>query len=181
MRVHNFDESLASSHAAEVLPFWEECYRSAFGKYFAAMVSHRDDGEHQRAGIDRSVVLTNSKQILIDEKVRFEPWKDIALEYVSNDRTNTPGWVCKPLRADYIAYAVAPLGICYLLPVIQLPSAWDIHGDDWKGKAATRQQGYKNVRAPNPSYFTLSVAVPVDVLFRAIGSGLRVRFTPFQT
>ena len=34
------------------------------------MVDHRDDGEHQRAGIDRSVILANSKQLLIDEKVR---------------------------------------------------------------------------------------------------------------
>jgi hypothetical protein len=36
----------------------------------AAMIDHRQDGEHQRAGIDRSIVLNNSKQILIDEKVR---------------------------------------------------------------------------------------------------------------
>lgn len=173
MQVHDFHESLAKSHAASDLPIWEEVYRNAFGPLFSAMVDHRDDGEHQRAGIDRSVILTNSKQLLIDEKVRHKEYRppDILLEFISNDVYRTQGWACKPLRADYIAYAVLPTGVCYMLPVIQLQRAWAQHGEKWK-----RDYGIKST--PNHGYNTLNTPVPVDVLFRAIGAGLRVRFAP---
>ena len=63
--VHDFSDSLAASHRASDLSIWEEIYRKSFPD-FLAMVDHRQDGEHQRAGIDRSVILENSKQILID-------------------------------------------------------------------------------------------------------------------
>ena len=48
--IHDFAESLAASHAASDLPIWEQIYRRAF-LTFCAMVDHRDDGEHQRAGL----------------------------------------------------------------------------------------------------------------------------------
>lgn len=143
------------------------------------MVNHRQNGEHQRAGIDRSVILENSKQILIDEKVRFRNpitkmvYTDIALEEWSDDARRTPGWAEKPLRADYIAYAIAPLGKCYLLPVIQLQSAWKQNKDKWK---ATR----KPIRAQNSGWVTISWGIEVPVLFAAIGSCLRCSFNPVE-
>ena len=176
--MHDFAESLAASHAAADLPFWREVYEKAFPQ-MVAMIDHRADGEHQRAGIDRSIILANSKQILIDEKVRGRNKKtgriydDIALEFLSDDFRDVPGWVCKPLRADYIAYAIAPLGRCYLLPVPQLQSAWVEYGDLWRSM-------YPLVRAENKGWITLSVGVPVPVLFKAIGSALRVQFTPTE-
>ena len=166
---HNFNDSLEASHKVSDLPIWEEIYRTTFSD-FLAMADHRDDGEHQRAGIDRSVILANSKQILIDEKYRFKAYPDIALEYLSNDRTGAPGWVCKPLRCDYIAYAIGPLGICYLLPVIQLQQAWSRNGELWKSTCF-------KVVAPNKTYNTISAAVPVADLFREIGRALRIPFT----
>ena len=166
--IHDFAESLAASHAASDLSIWEQIYRRAFPT-FCAMVDHRDDGEHQRAGIDRSVILANSKQLLIDEKVRNKDYGDILLEYVSNDRFNSPGWVCKPSRADYIAYAIVPAGRCYLLPVIQLQIAWARHGELWKRE-------FRRVPAHNDGYTTHSVAVPPERLFPAIGGALRVSF-----
>lgn len=171
--VHDFTESLAASHRASDLPIWEEIYRKSF-QGFLAMVDHRQDGEHQRAGIDRSVILENSKQILIDEKIRWKPYPDIAVEFLSNDRTGAPGWACKPLRADYIAYAIAPLGMCYLLPVIQLQQAWRRKGELWKASCFI-------VRAPNRGYTTLSAAVPVHELFSEIGRALRVPFAALET
>ena len=87
--VHDFSESLAASHRASDLPIWQEIYRQAFPN-MVACIDHRDDGEHQRAGIDRSVILSNSKQVLIDEKIRYKDYGDILLEYLSNDRRNTP-------------------------------------------------------------------------------------------
>jgi hypothetical protein len=175
---HSFEESLAMSHAASDLPFWRTVYTKAFPT-MAAMIDHRQDGEHQRAGIDRSIILANSKQILIDEKVRGRNKKtgkvydDIALEYWSDEGRKTPGWVCKPLRADLIAYAIAPLGRCFLLPVIPLQRAWKQYGDEWR-------ENFFEVRAVNKGYTTVSVGVPVDILFPAIGRQFRISFDPVE-
>ena len=166
--IHNFPESLALSHDATDLKIWEEIYIKAFPN-FQTMVDHRQDGEHQRAGIDRSIILNNSKQILIDEKVRFKFYNDIALEYLSNDRTGALGWVCKPLRADYICYAIKPVGKAFLLPVQQLQKAWIMN--DWK-------RIYPCKPAKNIDYQTWNCFVPVDVLFKAIGKCLRIEFEP---
>lgn len=184
MNYHNFKESLAISHAAEDLPIWKEIYQKAFPN-MVTMVNHRQDGDHQRAGIDRSIILDNSKQILIDEKVRGKNkktgkiYRDILLEYWSNYERKIKGWVCKPLLADYIAYAIAPLGICYLLPVLQLQQAWKIQGEYWI-------ENYRIIKAENNSiydnriYTTISVGVPVNELFKMIGSCLRISFNSFQ-
>jgi hypothetical protein len=169
IKVHDFKESLEKSHNASDLPIWEEIYRKSF-KEFQCMVDHRDDGEHQRAGIDRSVILKNSKQILIDEKIRYKFYNDIALEYLSNDKTGALGWVCKPLRADYICYAVKPIGIAFLLPVQQLQKAWIDNSFLWK-------ENYPCKPAQNIDYKTWNCCVPVDVLFKAIGKCLRIEFT----
>jgi hypothetical protein len=176
--MNDFAECLKRSHAASNWPGWEPLYRRAFPQ-FAAMVDHRQNGEHQAAGIDRSITFANSKQILVDEKVRGrnkitgEVYDDILLEVLSDETRKTPGWVVKALRADYIAYLIAPLGICHLLPVIQLQSAWARYGADWRKKFGTK-------RAQNRSWVTLSVPVPVDVLYPAIGGCLHLRFEAFD-
>jgi len=174
---HNFHDDLARSHAASDLSLWLEIYRQAFPTLQVA-IDHREDGEHQRAGIDRSLILANSKQILIDEKIRWPGkngriYHDILLEYVSNDRYNTPGWVCKPLRADYICYGIAAVGRGYLLPVPQLQQAWSRHGAEWLEANGTRT-------SPNQGYNTLNCPVAVRTLFAAIGDCLRVPFTPIR-
>lgn len=172
MNTHNFEDSLKKSHEADDLPLWAECYERFFPT-MQSMNCHRQDGWHQRAGIDRSIVLADSKQILVDEKVRFRAFNDVALEYLSNDVTGAQGWVCKPLACDYIAYAIAPLGHCYLLPVTQLQRAWLVYGETWKSN-------YFNVVADNKSYKTHSVAVPVAVLMRSLSEMLYSSFTKIQ-
>lgn len=179
---HNFKESLAASHAASDCPFWEEAYKMAFPN-MVAMLDHRQDGVHQRAGIDRSVILDHSKQLLIDEKVRFRNKKtgivygDILLEYLSDRGRGTPGWVCKPLLADYIAYAISPHGKCYLLPVPQLQLAWEKNRELWiknsREIVAVNADGARK-------WSTISCAVSVNDLFAAIGGCLRVTFTPWD-
>lgn len=175
---HDFDADLALSHAIESLPVWEEVYKRAFPT-MVSMVSYPEDGFWQREGIDRGIILSNTKQIFIDEKVRRrnestgKVYDDIALEYVSNDQTYAPGWVVKPLRADYIAYLIAPLGACYLLPVIQLQQAWRENAGAWRNS-------FKTIEAQNKGYKTLSCCVPVSELFPAIGRCLRVSFQAFE-
>jgi len=167
-QVHNFQDSLKVSHDASDMPEWEIVYRKAFPT-FVAMVDHRENGDHQKAGIDRSVILSNSKQLLIDEKVRTKNYGDIALEFISNDQRQTPGWVCKPLLADYIAYMIRPSRICYILPVVQLQAAWESRGIEWRqtfGVKAAQNEGYK----------TLNCCVPPDRVFSAIGFALRIKY-----
>lgn len=170
--VHDFKESLAKSHAASDHPMWLHVYRQFFPS-MVACVDHREDGEHQRAGIDRSITLTNSKQILIDEKVRSKDYGDILLEYVSVDTTGAPGWVCKPIRADFIAYAILPRGKAYLLPVIALQIAWLRNNKDWLSEYGTRP-------ATNRGYRTLNCPVPFGPLFRAITTAQIATFEPVK-
>ena len=189
VKMHNFKESLVASHAAEELPFWRETYRKAFPT-MVSMINHRQDGWHQRAGVDRSIVLANSKQVLIDEKVRGRNkktgvvYRDIALEYLSSKQQQAPGWVCKPLLCDYIAYAIAPIGRCYLLPVIQLQLAWDRNKEKWLSEAKAGTNGRRVLAAENEyegrRWTTLSVPVTVAELFKEIGACLRITFSPCE-
>lgn len=179
---HSFKKSLKKSHEVEDLPIWEEIYKKAFPN-IAVMVNHRQDGFHQRAGVDRSVILNNSKQILIDEKARFrneitgKVYTDIALEYFSDTDRKTPGWVCKPLQADYICYAICPLGKAYLLPVIELQKAWGKNGNDWIQKFPK----IESFNEENGNYWTTtSVGVPPEILFPKIGNELRICFEPYE-
>jgi hypothetical protein len=170
--IHDFGDSLRASHAASDWAGWEPLYRKAFPS-MVAMVDHRENGEHQLAGIDRSITLANSKQLLIDEKVRAKDYGDILLEVWSNKERKTPGWVTKALRADYIAYLIAPAGMCHLLPVIQLQNAWAKHGQFWTDRFGVKQ-------AQNRSWVTESVPVPLEFLYPAIGACLRVQFEPWD-
>ena len=176
--MNDFKECLKFSHEAEDLPVWEQVYKIAFPS-MVSMVSYRQDGFWQREGIDRGIILSNTKQVFVDEKVRGtnkktgKVYPDIALEYLSNDRTGALGWVCKQLRADYIAYLISPLGKCYMLPVIQMQQAWILNGDKWKDK-------YPKKPAFNSGYSTWFCAVPVDVLFKEIGAALRIEFEAFE-
>lgn len=167
--VHEFHESLSKSHEAEDNPCWVEIYQKAFPNV-EAVINHREDGEHQRKGIDRSVILSNSKQILIDEKARFiADTGDVMLEYISNSRTSSAGWVEKPLLADYIAYAFIPSGTAYLFPVLQLQLAWAKHKSEWLSAYGTK-------RAKNEGYDTLNCPVPIPTVMSKIGKLLRVTF-----
>lgn len=166
---HNFSESLKKSHDAENLDIWKEIYEKAFPT-MQEMINHRQDGDHQRLGIDRSIILRNSKQILIDEKIRFKPYDDILLEVWSDYERKKPGWVAKDLLCDYIAYAIKPIGKCYLLPVPQLRMAWKNNGQKWW------DNNFKPM-ANNGSWITASVVVPASELMKEINNALLVNFT----
>ena len=126
--------------------------------------------------------MANSKQVLIDEKVRGRNsngtvYSDIALEFISDVARRTPGWVVKPLLADYIAYAIAPLGKCYLLPVLQLQEVWRMKGEAWKLQYGVREAHNRN---NGNRWTTLFTPVPVNPLFGSIGQCLRLEFTRIE-
>jgi hypothetical protein len=97
-------------------------YRRALPR-LASAVSVRDDGWAQRGGIDRLLTLSCGRTYSVDEKVRTQAWPDILLEQWSDEARQSPGWVQKPLACDFIAYAFAPTGVCYFLPVPALQRA----------------------------------------------------------
>lgn len=177
---HSFEHSLRASRAASILPIWEETYRKAFPD-FATMCDHSMNGYWQKQGIDRSVILHSSKQILIDEKVRFrnhltgKVYTDILLEVWSDKERKIPGWIQKPLMCDFIAYAIAPLGVCYLLPVVQLQQAWVRNGERWIKDYGTKSASNSS---RSGSWITESVCIPPSVIGAAMVSVMEIAFTP---
>lgn len=146
--------------------WWMDTYRQAFPRLRSA-VPVRQDGWAQRAGVDRVITLACGRTYTVDEKVRSEDWNDILLEQWSDEERRVPGWVQKPLACDFIAYAYAPSGVCYLLPVVHLQRAWRQHGRTWIAEYGQR-------RAQNVGYVSVSVPVPRAVLMWAIVDAMMV-------
>lgn len=163
--VHDFNERLRFSHKYADESWWKICYERAFPTMIG-MHDHREDGQHQRAGIDRSIILSSGKTLWIDEKVRERDYGDIILEEWSREGID-PGWAVKLLLCDYIAYAVVPIKTCYLLPVPQMQAAWNKNSERWK-------RSCEMVPAKNKGYTTISWAIPIKELYGEIGKMLRV-------
>ena len=161
MLIHNFDKDIVKSFQVSEYAFWNDAYKTFFGDYFKESIDHKELGEHQKVGIDRTVVLTTADHIYIDEKYRLTKYNDILCEEWSREEEGVKGWIEKPLRCHYIAYAILPLGRVYLLPTIQLQQAWRKNKDKWK-----EEYGSKKVR--NTSYTTVFTPVPVSVIYLSI-------------
>jgi hypothetical protein len=172
--MHEFRKSLAISHAAADLPIWEECYRQFFGSRLVHIQDLRHDGFHQRSGVDRALMMRNGITILVDEKYRPKMYKDIFLEFWSDQQRRIEGWVVKDSLCHYLAYAVGPLGVCYLFPMLQLQYLWEKNNDRWR-----KQYGEKRVR--NQDWITVGTPVPVEDIFGAMLGVMRATFSPIQT
>lgn len=162
--VHEFASSLAFADRYRDAGWWAPVYARAFPS-LASAVAIKEDGWAQRGGIDRLITLASGKTITVDEKIRARDWPDILLEVWSDEERRVPGWVQKPLACDFIAYAYAPSGVCYLLPVPALQRAWQAHGERWSRR-------YGLIRSRNARYVSASVPVPRDELMRAIVEAL---------
>lgn len=164
--VHDFATSLARSHVYADAPWWIDMYRRAFPTLQSA-VSVRSDGWAQRAGIDRVLTLACGRTLTVDEKVRTNDWPDILLEQWSDEERRSAGWVQKPLACDLIAYAFAPSGRCYLLPVVLLQRAWRLNGRSWIANFGQR-------RAYNVGYVSANVPVPIGTLMQAMADAMLI-------
>jgi hypothetical protein len=170
-KLHSFTEQLTYSHSMSAAPWWEAVYRKAFGQ-LASMADIREDGWSQRSGVDRIVVLKSGKIIKIDEKVARSVYPTLPLERWSSIEDRTPGWVQKPIDADFIAYAEAPTGEVYLLPVQLLQRAWRTIGKTKWVKL------YPSLHVKNIGYTTIIVPVPKSEVFRAIQDAILVQHDP---
>jgi hypothetical protein len=174
--VHDFKTSLQQSHAQSGAPWWETVYREAFPG-FATMTDVRQDGWAQRGGIDRVVVLRDGTTLKVDEKVRYETYPDILLEFWSDKDRQIPGWIEKDLTCDFIAYAFVPSATCFLFPFHTLRRAWDENKVEWGLKAGARTEGFRYVDADNGSYITRSCAVPLTALRAALTDAMVIHWS----
>jgi hypothetical protein len=155
--MNNFKEDLEFAETGKNDPFWKEVFKKAFPNMTECMRNTKGKCKSQQDGVDWIIYLENHKTITADAKLRREQWKDIALEYISNDRKNTPGWMEKDLCIDYLAYGFFNVKTVYLFDWRMLKRAWDHYKEIWKKQ-------YQNIKALNEGYRTHSVCVPIDVL-----------------
>jgi len=180
MTLHSFSKSLAESHEFEDAEWWGQVYREAFYG-LAAMVSTRDDGWAQRAGIDRVITLRSGRTFYVDEKVRKKDWPDVILERWSDRERRSPGWIQKPLAIDYMAYAYVPSRTCLLFPFELLQRSWRLNGRMWVDQAEKKAGGYSVILAENSEngrdWTTESIGVPREDLFSAMRGAMVVRWS----
>ena len=155
-----FEDCYEFAEGGKCEPFWNDVYMKAFPNMTNQMRGKKEYCNSQIKGVDRIIYLENGKTLTIDEKVRKEVWSDIALEFISNDKFNTPGWMEKDLSIDYLAYAFLPLKRAYLFDWRMLKRAWNNYKTDWKNK-------YFIAKAENEGYVTHSVCVPIEVVLKS--------------
>lgn len=168
---HTFKDQLQFSEECASAAWVEWVYKAAFPG-FASRTRIPKDGWGQRSGIDCLIVLERGKTLHAEEKFRSEIWPDVALEYISNDRTGAPGWVAKESATDYLVYFWVPAKCCITLPMQTLRVVWEHMGEQWIRLAKAKRSGFFHVVAPNHGYNTLSVAVPVHVLREAVSNAM---------
>jgi hypothetical protein len=164
--IHDFSASSALAKTVDVP--WESVYSDAFPG-FHGMIEHASGWTWgQQAGFDRTVVLSSGAHLMIDEKVRYrDHGPDLLLEYLGDRDKGYLGWICKDMGCDFVAYAVAPAKVCYLLPFPLLRRAWVMNGEAWKQK-------YQIIETKNRTHTTVSVAVPIKVVMVALIEAMRV-------
>ncbi len=165
--VNDFSADLRFSQQSSDETFWDAVYRKAFPDLVCHMTTV-GKSQAQHLGIDRVITLASGKTLYIDEKKRRGSWSDILLEYVSADTTRSPGWMEKQLQIDYLAYAFMDTQRVYLYPWQLLRRAWLHYKDQWLSQ-------YKTIEAVNRNYKTLSVAVPITELRRAVAKSMIVQ------
>ncbi|MBU1173557.1 MAG: hypothetical protein KKD44_28650 [Proteobacteria bacterium] len=168
--MNDFNEDLKLSEDARLEPFWNEIYKKAFPNMTNHMIGKKDKCKSQEYGVDRIIYLENGKVITIDEKVRRKVWDDIALEYISNSTTQSPGWMEKDLSIDYLAYAFLPVKTVYLFDWRMLKRSWNYFKIEWKKK-------YPKIEAQNKNYITICVGVPIDVLMDICSRSTIIKLT----
>jgi len=158
--MNDFNKCYNIAESGKLEPFWNEIYHRAFPNITNLMRGKKGKCNSQDKGVDRIIELENGRTIKIEEKVRTESYNDIALEYISNDTINSPGWMEKELAVDYLAYAFLPTNIVYLFDWRMLKKAWNTNKTKWLNN-------YFIAKAPNENYTTYSVCVPIDELLES--------------
>lgn len=166
--MNNFNECYEFAENGKCEPFWDNVYKKAFPNITNHMRGRVEYCNSQKMGVDRIIYLENGKTITIDEKIRKKVWDDIALEFISNDKYNTAGWMEKDLQIDYLAYAFLPINTAYLFDWRMLKRTWEHYKNEWKKE-------YFISKAINEGYTTHSVCVPINVLIKKVSAATIIK------
>lgn len=167
-RVNDFSSSLEKGNSSIHHNLFDLVYQHAFYNIDFIKRTKSGDTIAQKSGSDVVIYLTSDRLIRIDEKRRFKDYPDIALEYISNDRFSTPGWMEKDLGIDYLCYAFVKSKKVYLFPWQKLKLVWNLHKRQWIRLGEEKRDGFFKTVAPNPTYNTISCAVPIDKLLKLV-------------
>lgn len=115
-----FGVDLAASHGDRGR--WDRFYKQRFPD--CEIINGEASSMLQGLGADVILQRPTGKQILVEEKVRASLFRDCLIEiwsefYADDDPRNRVGWSLHPDKhADWLAYAVRPLGRCWFVPFI---------------------------------------------------------------
>lgn len=158
MRINDFGQKIAQSHIDAKAPFWDDLYRQMFSDRFHRTELVLDEQRYQRVGIDRKVILTDGTTWHVEEKLRDKDYDDILLEYKSVLERDEPGWAVNDLyETDLLVYGIKPTGKFYVFQYPALRETAKARYDEW-----AYTFGFKD--APNHTYLTRNIPVPVQVL-----------------
>jgi len=122
----------------------------------------RVNSETDLTGRDFEAKLETEQIIKLECKVRPDKdYNDIFLEFISNSKSGSLGWVCKPQSSDYIIYYIAPTEKFYIFPTLLLQLAWKENSEKWK-------EEYGKVPVKNADYTTWGCPVPACVIYKAM-------------
>lgn len=150
MKINDYDKStaLADQYEEQLVLFYERVLN-------VIEVTYIRDKKQQLDGKDLKVDTIEGDEVYVDEKVRKDPWTDIALEEISNVNTGRPGWLTDGKGTDYICYAVVPLNLIYWLPFKELLATFKKRKALWEyhyGAKYPVNRGYKSKIIPVPPY-----------------------------
>lgn len=112
--------------------------------------------QQQRQGIDRLMADADGNQFAMEYKAdwRAADTGNAFIETISVDTVGKPGWA-RTSKADWLVYAIPPLGIAYGIPM----SAVRAMVPAWAARYPIRP-------ALNSAYSTHGICVPVSELVR---------------
>jgi len=174
MRHCDYQADKSWSTSGHIHHIWDGIYRSAFGR--PIHIERVTSRQMQIDGIDTIVRTANGLHWRVDEKTRRDAYGDVLLEVWSDRNLRRPGWIAKPLKIDFLAYAILPICSCYFFPYHRLRSAWTANGEQWIRKAYAGQAGYRTVFAHNQSWITESIAVETSIIVAAVGNCRRIEW-----
>lgn len=167
-KVHEFDENLLYSVEPEESEYLDSVYKQIFPELKDIEFIKTRGG--QREGIDKRLYFKNGAIITLEEKKRRVDYGDILLEMWSVRERQILGWLYTS-HADYISYFIPSSQKLYILPLLLIRKAWVRNKEQWTNQ-------YRELRAKNQDYTTISRAIPINVLLSAIQQEMEISIAP---
>lgn len=166
--IHKFDDELLYSLDLEESKYLDSVYKQIFpGLEDIRFIETRAE---QRKGMDKRLHFENGATITFEEKKRRVAYGDILLEIWSVWEKRIEGWLYTS-HADYISYFIPSSQKLYILPLLLLRKAWARNQEQWTDQ-------YRELRAKNEGYTTISRAIPTNVLLSAIQREMDISIAP---